>query len=79
MTEKYIKSVPHYKDKKPGDPTKYSGAGATDIPIKEIDLDEMQDILKSVGAFDEQVKKEKESGTNTYAQDNQKIIKELKA
>tara|TARA_R100001132_G_C3185579_1_gene40011 strand:+ start:236 stop:478 length:243 start_codon:yes stop_codon:yes gene_type:complete len=76
---KYIKSVPHYKDKKPGDPIKYSGAGATDVPIKEIDLDEMQDILKSVGAFDKQVKKEKESGTNTYAKDNQKTIKKLKA
>jgi len=77
MTEKYIKSVPHYKDKKPGDPVKYGGAAAADMAIKEIDLDEMQDILKSVGAFDKQVKKE--SGTNSYAKDNQKTIKKLKA
>ena len=46
---------------------------------KVIDIDEMNDIEKSLGAKDEQVKKEKESGTNTYAKDNQKTIKKLKA
>ena len=46
---------------------------------KVIEIDEMQDVLKSLGAFDKQVKKEKESGTNTYAKDNQKTIKKLKA
>ena len=39
----------------------------------------MGDIEKSLGAKDEQVKKEKESGTNTYAKDNQRAIKKLKA
>ena len=56
---KYIKSVPHYKDKKSGDPFKYSGAGAGEAPIISIEIDEMQDILKSVGALGEQVKNEK--------------------
>ena len=46
---------------------------------KVIDIDEMNDIEKSLGAKDEQVKKEKESGTNTYAKDNQRAIKKLKA
>ena len=46
---------------------------------KVIDIDEMGDIEKSLGAKDEQVKKEKESGTNTYAKDNQRAIKKLKA
>ena len=45
---------------------------------KVIDIDEMNDIEKSLGAKDEQVKKEKESGTNTYAKDNQRAIKKLK-
>ena len=46
---------------------------------KVIDIDEMGDIEKSLGAKDEQVKKEKEAGTNTYAKDNQRTIKKLKA
>lgn len=46
---------------------------------KVIDIDEMNDIEKSLGAKDEQVKKEKEAGTNTYAKDNQRAIKKLKA
>ena len=46
---------------------------------KVIDIDEMNDIEKSLGAKDEQVKKEKEAGTNTYAKDNQAAIKKLKA
>ena len=46
---------------------------------KVIDIDEMSDIEKSLGAKDEQVKKEKEAGTNTYAKDNQRAIKKLKA
>ena len=46
---------------------------------KVIDIDEMGDIEKSLGAKDEQVKKEKESGTNTYAKDNQRTIKKQKA
>ena len=44
-----------------------------------IEIDEIGDIEKSLGAKDEQVKKEKESGTNTYAKDNQRAIKKLKA
>ena len=46
---------------------------------KVIEIDEMGDIEKSLGAKDEQVKKEKEAGTNTYAKDNQRAIKKLKA
>ena len=46
---------------------------------KVIEIDEMGDIEKSLGAKDEQVKKEKESGTNTYAKDNQTAIKRLKS
>jgi len=46
---------------------------------KVIDIDEMNDIEKSLGAKDEQVKKEKEAGTNSYAKDNQAAIKKLKA
>ena len=46
---------------------------------KVIEIDEMGDIEKSLGAKDEQVKKEKEASTNTYAKDNQRAIKKLKA
>ena len=65
--ERYEKSVPHYKDKEPVDPSKYSGAGATGPPITPIEIDEMHDILKSVGAFDKQVKNEKSNANKNKA------------
>jgi len=45
--------------------------------------DEWHDIQQSVGVFDEQVKanekkKSKESGSNSYASNNKKMIKKLK-
>jgi len=45
--------------------------------------DEWHDIQQSVGALDEQVKanekkKSKESGSNSYASENKKMIKKLK-
>ena len=50
----------------------------------DISHDEWFDIQQSVGALDTQVKanekkKSKEERTNSYAKDNQKTIKKLKA
>ena len=59
------------------EPSDYGGKVIDDDAV--IEIDEMQDIIKSAGGFDKQVKKEKESGTNSYAKDNQKTIKKLKA
>ena len=75
----YEKSTPHSKDFGGRDPTDYGGKGTGGDPLEPIEIDEMSDIEKSLGAKDEQVKKEKEAGTNTYAKDNQRAIKKLKA
>ena len=75
----YVKSTPHSKDFGGRDPTDYGGKGTGGDPLEPIEIDEMGDIEKSLGVKDEQVKKEKESGTNTYAKDNQRTIKKLKA
>ena len=74
----YVKSTPHSKDFGGKDPTDYGGKGTGGDPLEPIEIDEMGDIEKSLGAKDEQVKKEKESSTNTYAKDNQRAIKKLK-
>ena len=74
----YVKSTPHSKDFGGRDPTDYGGKGTGGDPLEPIEIDEMGDIEKSLGTNDEQVKKEKESGTNTYAKDNQRAIKKLK-
>ena len=52
-------------------------------PADPLGSDEWHDIQQSVGALDTQVKanekkKSKEERTNSYAKDNQKIIKKLK-
>ena len=75
----YVKSTPHSKDFGGRDPIDYGGKGTGGDPLEPIEIDEMQDVIKSIGANDEQVKKEKEAGTNTYAKDNQRAIKKLKA
>ena len=74
----YEKSTPHSKDFGGKEPTDYGGKGTGGDPLEPIEIDEMSDIEKSLGAKDEQVKKEKEAGTNTYAKDNQRAIKKLK-
>ena len=53
-------------------------------PSDPLGSDEWHDIQQSVGALDTQVKanekkKSKEERTNSYAKDNQKTIKKLKA
>ena len=75
----YEKSTPHSKDFGGKDPTDYGGKGTGGDPLEPIEIDEMQDVIKSIGGYDKQVKKQKESGTNSYAKDNQKTIKKLKA
>ena len=52
-------------------------------PADPLGSDEWHDIQQSVGALDEQVKanekkKSKESGSNSYASENKKMIKKLK-
>ena len=51
-------------------------------PADPLGSDEWHDIQQSVGALDTQVKadekKSKESGSNSYASENKKIIKALK-
>ena len=51
-------------------------------PVDPLGSDEWHDIQQSVGVFDEQVKanekKSKESGSNSYASENKKMIKKLK-
>jgi|18_taG_2_1085343.scaffolds.fasta_scaffold14081_3 hypothetical protein len=52
-------------------------------PVDPLGSDEWHDIQQSVGVFDEQVKanekkKSKESGSNSYASNNKKMIKKLK-
>jgi len=51
-------------------------------PADPLGSDEWHDIQQSVGALDTQVKanekKSKESGSNSYASENKKMIKKLK-
>ena len=73
------KSTPDSKNFGGKEPIDYGGKGTGEDPLEPIDIDEMGDIEKSLGVKDEQVKKEKEAGTNTYAKNNQAAIKKLKA
>ena len=64
MTEKYIKSVTHFKASGGVRPEKYVGAGAGEAPTLEIEPEEKLDIIKSTGALGEQVKVNDKSKAN---------------